>query len=403
MRILQINSTVNTGSTGRSAEELGRLALDKGYESYIAYGRGNRPSASKLIRIGNMKDVAMHGLKTRVFDRHGFGSKRATTELIKRIESVDPDVIGLHNLHGYYLNIEVLFDYLKASGKPAVWTLHDAWSFTGHCSNFDRLACRKWQELCGKCLMKRRYPASVVVDNSRRNFIEKKALFSGVRKLQLIVPSRWLAAHVRNSFLADYPLSVIHNGVNLGIFRPMDSAEDVALKFGTGSRKIVLGVSNIWSRSKGLSDFLLLSEKLGKQYVVVLVGLTRGQIKKLPSDIVGISRTENLTELAELYSAADVFVNPTYADNFPTTNIEALACGTPVVTYNTGGSPEAIDECTGITVEKGDTSALAAAVVKVCESDRDRYRVACRSRAEKYFDKDERFLDYLNLYLSLVQ
>lgn len=403
MRLLQVNSTVSTGSTGRLAEQVGQFAIQQGHESYIAFGRGTPRTSSRLVRIGNARDVIMHGLKTRVLDRNGFGSTRASVDFIRQVHSINPDVIGLHNLHGYYVNVHTLFNYIKAQAKPVVWTLHDAWAFTGHCAYFDPADCQKWRDKCGKCPLKRMYPASLLLDNSRRNFLEKRDLFRGIGRLQLITPSRWLAVHVKNSFLSAYPLRVIHNGVDLGIFRPVDSVVEVSRRFDIKGRKIVLGVSNIWSERKGLRDFVLLSKQLGKRYRILLVGLTPSQLKGMPADIIGITRTESVTQLAQLYSAADVFVNPTYADNFPTTNIESLACGTPIVTYRTGGSPEAVDENTGITVRRGDINALAGAIQQVCDSDRDSYRNACRSKAEKFFDKDQQISEYLKVCTDIMQ
>lgn len=397
MKILQINTSVNTGSTGHIAEDIGKILLKDGHQSFIAAGFTDRPSASQVIKIGNAWDKKLHGLKTRIFDRHGFGSKGATLQLVKEIAQIKPDIIHLHNLHGYYLHIGVLFEYLKKMQLPVVWTLHDCWPFTGHCSHFDRVNCHKWKEQCYACPNIKGYPASFGFDNSRKNFQDKRDIFNGLNNLQIVTPSQWLANHVRNSFLGKYPVHVINNGIDLSVFKTFDIEEDIK-KYNPFGKKIILGVASTWKKRKAFEDFIQLSRLIGQNDQIVLVGLDKMQIKYLPYNITGVKRTESLNELAALYSASDVFVNPTYVDNFPTTNLEALACGTPVITYNTGGSLEAIDTETGIVVEKGDIDGLHKAILQICSKGKDFYSIKCRERAVKLYNKDGRYADYLNLY-----
>ncbi|MHB2153608.1 glycosyltransferase family 4 protein [Calditrichota bacterium GD2] len=399
MRVFQINTTVNSGSHGRIAEEIGQILQSNGHESYIAFGRNEGNSNSRIIKIGNKFDQFMHLMYTRLFDRHGFGAKSSTKTFIEKIEIINPDIIHLHNLHGYYLNIKILFNYIKKKAIPLVWTLHDAWPFTGHCSYFDRVNCNKWQHECNHCPNKHGYPESWLLDNSRKNFHQKKELFNGIPNLIIVTPSLWLKNHVQNSFLKNYPVKVIYNGVDLTIFKPIE-ANNVKRKYGL-KNSFILGVANIWDARKGLNDFIKIRKILPDYIEIFLVGLNKKQISNLPAGIKGIVRTENTQELAAIYSAANVFVNPTYVDNFPTTNIEALACGTPVITYNTGGSPEAVDENTGIVVEKGDLSGLFKAIELVIRKGKKYYTQHCRARAEKLFDKDKRYRDYLALYKKL--
>lgn len=402
MKILQINTSVNTGSTGRITEQIGQKAIQNGYTSIIAYGVScGSGSHSKLIKVGQQSDILLHGIKTRLFDLHGFGSKKATSTLVNKIANLNPDVIGLHNLHGYYLNIEVLFNYLIEIQKPVVWTFHDCWPFTGHCTFFDSVGCEKWIKGCHNCPKTRLYPASFGLDNSKWNYSRKKELFNGLKNMQIITPSRWLANLVKNSFLQDYPVDVIYNGVNIEEFRP--DVFTLPANFPVTEKKIVLGVASVWDKRKGLEDFVKLNRILNNDYRIVLVGLDESQLKDLPSGITGIARTENLQQLAALYGAADVFVNPTWQDNFPTTNIESLACGTPVVTYNTGGSPEAIDDGTGIVVEKGDVKALKMAIEQIIDKDKSVYQDMSRNRALKFFNKEHRFQEYVNLYDRMIQ
>lgn len=399
MRILQINTTVNSGSTGRIAEDIGKVLLDHGHESYIAYGRGNQKSASELIKIGDQTDVWNHGVKTALLDRHGFGSKKATQTLITTIEKIKPDAIGLHNIHGYYLNIKVLFEYLAQKNIPIIWTLHDCWAFTGHCTYFDSVGCEKWKTQCGECPKTKIYPTSYVLDNSKKNYLDKRTLFNLPINVKLITPSNWLKEHVENSFLK-HPVSCIHNGIDLNQFQT-DTAEILIKNMDLTTKKVVLGVASIWDARKGLNDFIQVAEILSEEFQVILIGLSVAQLKKLPKNIIGIERTENIKQLAAYYDLAEVFVNPTYQDNFPTTNLEALACGTPVITYDTGGSPEAINTKTGIVVPKGDITALKTAIETMGSKGKEHYAAACRTRAEHLFNRDHRYLEYLKLYETI--
>ena len=401
MKVLQINTVVNSGSTGRIAEDIGKLLISQGHESYIAFGRGSRPSSSSLIRIGNLRDIRSHVIKTRLFDGHGFGSENATKKLVEEIERIKPDVIHLHNLHGYYLNIEVLFNYLKTSPTPVVWTLHDCWAFTGHCTYFDYVNCFRWQTGCYSCPNKKAYPASWFMDNSKLNYIQKKKLFNSVAMISIVAPSQWLADHVSKSFLGGYPINLIRNGIDLSIFYPRTTG-NIKERLGIGNRFMLLGVASVWDRRKGLDDFIQLNKIIDQDSVIVLVGLSQKQLKNLPEGIIGIARTENIEELAEFYSAADVFLNPTWVDNCPITNSESLACGTPVVTYRTGGSPESIDESSGLVVQKGDNYSLYSAAMKIKVKGKFNYSASCIARASKIYNKNVKYQEYIDLYHSLL-
>ena len=399
-KLLQINGSVNTGSTGRIAEEIGQRAIAVGYESFIAYGRTARESQSKTIKVGTPWDMRWHGLMSLLFDAHGFASTNATIELVRQIDVINPDIILLHNLHGYYLNVEVLLKYLKEKGLPVFWTLHDCWPFTGHCSHFMRYDCERYKSQCHDCPNRNGYPRSLFLDRSKHNFRIKKSLIQGLPNLTFIPVCEWMNKVVAESFMGGVKTKVIYNGVDASTFNPVTIVECNKLKdkYQIPDKKIILGVASTWKKRLALYDFYWLSEQFSSDYQIVLVGMSKSQIKQLPKGIIGIRRTESVQELAALYSLANVFVNPTYVDNFPTTNIEALACGTPVVTYNTGGSPEAIDENTGIVVPKGDKEALKNAIVEVVTKKEKYTSEACRQRAVEHFDKDDRFGDYIELF-----
>lgn len=403
-KLLQLNTVVNCGSTGTITEAIGAMAIANGWESYIAFGRFPRTSESKLIPFGSKWSIFLHGLQTRLFDRHGLGSVLATKKLIKQIKHIQPNVIHLHNIHGYYINIKILFDFLKVADIPVVWTLHDCWAFTGHCSYFDFVQCEKWKTHCEHCPQKKEYPASLFFDRSKNNFSQKKQWFTSVKNMTIVPVSYWLGDLVKESFFADIPIHVIQNGIDTNVFTPQSDAakENIRNKYGIGERRIVLGVASPWAERKGLKDFVRLSEIIGDDIAIVLVGLNKEQIRSLPKNIIGLERTEDRQQLVDLYSAADVFVNPTWEDNFPTTNLEALACGTPVITYKTGGSVEAVTAETGFVVEKGNLLEFAAAISYVIGKGNGHYAQACRARAEKYFNKQVKFEEYYRLYEGLL-
>lgn len=393
MRVLQINSFCGSGSTGRIAADLSRGLREAGHDCLIAYGRDTVLTEIKSLRIGTKADNYVHALNTRLFDNQGFCSVKATKQLIRQIRSYDPDIIHLHNLHGYYLNIEILFDYLRSAQKPIVWTLHDCWAFTGHCAYFDYAGCNKWKTECNRCPQKNRYPASILVDRSHKNYALKKSLFTSVDHMTIVTPSRWLAGLVGQSFLFRYPVKVIPNGIDLQSFQP--TAGNFRAGHHLEDKFIVLGVANVWEKRKGLNYLAELAGVLGENYKIVVVGVTEKQKRHFPGSVLCIPRTNFIKELAGIYTAADVFVNPTMEDNFPTTNLEALACGTPVITFDTGGSPEAIDESCGIVVDRGNLEKLKSAIEWLRQNKIS--SECCRKRAEQ-FSSVKSYNEYLQLY-----
>ena len=394
MKILQINS-VCSGSTGRIAAGVSAVLQEQGHESLLLYGRGGPANGIASERIESKLDFFAHVAYARITDRQGFASTLATKRMIRKIEAFSPDVIQLHNLHGYYLDQSVLLPFLADYGKPVVWTLHDCNAFTGHCAHFDAAGCMRWREQCHDCPLKAEYPKSILMDQSTRNYLEKRELTSRFENLTIVTPSRWLAKLVKQSFLGDRETITIHNGINPAVFHPVES--DLRNRYGIEKdQRLILGVSNYWEPRKGLSTFIDLAERLTENSVVVLVGLSPKQLQALPKNLIGIARTSNAAELAAWYSAADVFVNPTIEDTFPTTQIESLACGTPVVCYDVGGCAESLDDSCGVAIPKGDFPALADAVLRADTMKREN----CLRRA-KLFDQQDRYRDYTALYARL--
>ena len=406
-KLLQINPVLRKStSTGHIMQEIGELAIQHGWKSFIAYSYGRdgiKPCSSELVPVGNKWSVAWHGVVTRLFDRHGLASGRATKDFIRKIDEIKPDIVHIHNIHGYFLNYKELFDYFSRRNIPVVWTVHDCWLYTGHCYYYSYIRCDRWKNGCGNCPQKRKFPASLIFDRSAQNFIDKKKAFTSMPKnLLTIVPvSDWIRNEMKDSFLKDYPFRVIHNGIDLSVFDIYDT-ESVKQKYGLQNRHILLGLASIWSEEKGLNDFIKLAGMLNDDEVIVLVGITPEERKMLPDNVVGIGRTENIRQLAELYAAADVFINPTWQDNYPTVNLEAIACGTPVVTYRTGGSIEVITEDTGMIVEQGDVKGLMDAARIIEHNGKDRYSGACRKYALEHFRKEDRYEDYFRLYDELL-
>lgn len=401
-KLLQINITANWGSHGKIAEDIGALTIENGWDSHIAYGRRSNESKSQLYHIGNMADEYLHGIASRIFDNHGLMSVGATKKLIDYIRQINPDIIHLHNIHGYYLNYPLLFEYLSKYGKPVVWTLHDCWTFTGHCAHYMFANCEKWKTECNNCPLLSNYPASMLFDRSKKNFQQKKQSFLSVDNLTLVPVSKWLEGELRQSFFKTKNIHLIQNGIDVQRFTPIGQKDNILAKYGIPqNKKVILGVASNWYR-KGLDDFIAIRHMLPNDNHIILVGLSKKDKKKLPNNIIGIMRTENIDELVALYSACDVFFNPTWEDNFPTTNLEAMACGTPVITYNTGGSPEVITPETGIVIERGDLQSAVNAIKQVCIKGEKTYNDVCRNNILEHYNRMTMLNNYMALYHSLL-
>ena len=397
MKVLLINSVCGIGSTGRICTDLAQKFEKEGHEVKIAYGRDeNVPKQFEkyAVRIGSNFDVKLHAIRTRLLDEHGFGSQKATRKFLEWAEAYNPDLIWLHNIHGYYIHVEMLFAWIKSRPDMQVkWTLHDCWAFTGHCAYFTMAKCEKWKEYCIACEQKMKYPTSNLKDNCKENFDRKRKAFTGVNNMTMITPSQWLADLTKESFLKEYPVEVHYNKIDTNVFRPVIS--EFRKKYNLEKKKLILGVASVWDERKGLKDFIELSNMLSSDYVIILVGIEKKELmlaqktfsnnyfmfkaitkvqeeniikletgSVIPADVyylykeitgemfegyreecvpvIGIPKTNNVEELAEIYTAVDIFVNPTYEDNYPTVNLEARACGTKVITYNTGGCLETL-------------------------------------------------------------
>ncbi len=400
MKVLQINSVCGIRSTGRICADIADVLREGGDECKIAYGREGVPERYRDIsyRIGSETDVKLHALASRAFDSSGFHSRNSTKKLLSYIDEYKPDLIHLHNIHGYYINIELLFDCLKRKDIPVVWTLHDCWAFTGHCSHYSAVGCEKWRDGCEKCPQKGEYPKSVLCDRSRVNYARKKEFFRGVSDMTIVTPSEWLADQVRQSFLGEYRVEVINNGIDLDVFKPTES--DFRVRYGLEDKKIVLGVATAWGERKGLGRFISLANMLGDGYRVVLVGLTEKQISLLPENVLGMARTDSPRELAEIYSAADICLSLSSEETMGLTVVEANACGTPAAVFDKTALPELIDGNNGIVfkeaVLESVSDELKALDTSVFSAE------ACVNAAKKY-EKRKKYEKYVELYKEMLK
>lgn len=369
MRILMINVVCGIRSTGRICTDIADALTAQGHEVKIAYGRETVPEKYQkyAVKIGSDFGIKIHGLRARLFDGAGFGSKLDTKKFIEWVKEFDPDVIHLHNIHGYYINIEVLFDYLHTCGKKIIWTLHDCWAFTGHCAHYENAECYKWKDVCDDCTCKEVYPTCNGISRSKVNFNRKRTAFSNIQNMTIVTPSEWLRDQVQQSFLKEYPVVVIHNGIDTRNFYPRGNNTDLLEKFGLEGKKVAIAVGTSWfAETKGLKYLLDLNDKISDDWVIVIVGVTEEVKKTLPESIIAIERSNSVDELADWYSIADVMINPTLEDTYPTVNLEAISCGTPVISFKTGGSSESA-EMYGCTVEKKDVDGLVRAMGRISD------------------------------------
>ena len=395
MKIAQLNCSFN-GSPGTLMKLLSDTMNRKQIENRMYYTFGTADS-ELAVKYSTDTRIKFNALRSRITGKYGFVSNNETTKLISLLNDFQPDLVHIHTIHGHDLNVAHFFQYLSEKQIPVVYTIHDTWPFTGYCPNYNWSHCMKWQDYCHGCPVYHTY--SWFFDRSEENFNKKKEALLSLSSLTLVTPSSWMKAQIQNCFLRKANCEVIPNGIDTDVFTPVSS--DLKQRLGIENQYMILSLANAISADKGLNDLLHLHDSLPVNYRLVLVGVSEQLKSQLPADILAFPRTSSKAELAEYYSNADVMVNPTHGDNFPTVNIESLACGTPVVTYDVGGSPEALDETAGMVVPEGDIPALCEAVKTVAETN-DRRTAHCRTKAVRYYDKNIFTSTYMDLYQTIL-
>lgn len=398
--LLQINIMSNLLSTGIIAEDIANVAYKRGWDCYIAYARASRPGICKEIRIGCKIDTYIHYLENRLFDREGLSSRNATRKLINVIKDIHPDIVHLHNIHDHYLNYKILFEYLNQTDIKVVWTFHDFWAITGHCHYFVDANCEKWKSQCDVCPLQHSTVNSFI-DRSKRNFELKKKLFNANNNLTIVPVSYWVGEQVKQSFLKDKRIEVIPNGINVDFFCQTNTPHNERIP---RDKFVILAVAKDWSPGdrKGFDDYLKLSEILNNDEVIVLVGVKPSQMSSLPSNIIGIEKTNNQIELISIYRQSDVLLSLSSAETFGMTIVEANACGVPVVVYDNTAPPLLVTPETGFIAENGNVKDVYEKIQIVKEKGKEHFNDACITHVKQHYNKDTNYKKYIDLYEDLL-
>lgn len=400
--LVQFNPVANWGSTGRLAEDIGDVTMAAGWVSYIAYGRQFNPSSSYLLPVGGRLSVITHTLKTRLFDRQGFGSYFATKRLLKIFDEIKPDLFQFHNVHGNFLNLPLVLKYAAERDIPIVWSLHDCWSMTGHCSHFIGIGCEKWKTECHHCPLKSQYPNSWLLDSSRRNFQEKKKLIEAVPRITIVSGSKWLAEIARQSYFSNRTISVIPDGIDTDIYRPRSNGAELRQKLGIKDKFVILAAGTGWGEAKGFYDYGKLRSMLSNDYAIVLVGMNQEWLEKVPEGVIGLPRTKTPIELSEYYSMADCVMSLSRMESFGLTPVEGFACGTPAIVYDNTALPELITPETGFVAKSLDVSDVKDKVETLRRIGKDHFTNHCREIALAKYDRNVCYNDYLRIYHSMI-
>lgn len=399
-KLLQISTSANWGAIGRIAEQINVLAQNNGWDTYFAYGRCITSSTSHAIKVGSMFDEYMHYAEHRLFDNDGLASRNATKTLIRDIKRIKPDILHIHNIHDHWLNYKLLFEYVNTLDIPIVWTFHDCWPFTGGCTHFTLLNCYRWKDdRCGKgCPLRNNDVLRHLFDKTEKHYQLKRELFTNSKNLTIVPVSLWLESVVRDSFLKNSQIVTIHNGVDIDVFKPIES-KAIRDKYNIGDAQYVLGVNGVWNVNKGWNDFFDLNNRLPNGVRMVLVGLNKEKLKEARDfGIIGIPQTDDVNELAAIYSGASVFLNLSREETLGMTTIESMSCGTPVVVYDSTAVSEPVSPSTGIIVAPGDVEGAANAIKSILEKGKKHYSFSCRTHIEENYNKDDRYKDYIKLF-----
>jgi glycosyltransferase involved in cell wall biosynthesis len=399
MKILQINLVNGSKSTGRTTIELTDYLNSNGHQAYVAcsFGLGK----DYEYQIGTSIGKRLHSLFSRIFGNQGYYSKFSTSKLIKYIDELKPDVVHLRNLHGNYINLNILFDYISRKNLPTVITLHDTWFYTGKCCFYTEANCFKWQKECGNCPQLRRDNPSWFVDKTKSNLLDKKNWLKNIPRLAVIGVSDWITDESRKSILKSANIIYrIYNWIDLDEFQPVESF-GLRSSLGLEEQFIIIGVASKWGERKGLSSFIELSQMISDKMKIILIGKIEDKFT-LPSNIISIPETHSKKELAQYYSLADVFITFSKEESFGKVTAEALACGTPAIVYDSTANSEIVSEECGYVVDSGNIKKVVEKIKEIELRGKKVYSDNCRKFVTKNFNKEDRIKDYLEIYNKII-
>jgi len=400
MRILQINAVSTYGSTGRNVAEIEDYLNSRGDVCATAAPIGR--VRTNGYKIGTGFDRKVHSLLSRILGTQAYFSRGSTKKLLKYMERYKPDIVHLNNLHGNYINLRMLFEFLIDKDIPTVITLHDCWFYTGKCCHYTVDQCNRWETGCGNCPRLHKDNPSWFFDRTPKMWKDKKRLISSVQRLAVVGVSDWITNEARGSFLASSTRTTrIYNWIDLEIFRPTDS-DILREKLGVRGKFIVLGVASGWSNAKGLNMFIELAESIPDNMIIILVGNINSYIP-LPSNVIHIEETGSTNELVEYYSLADVLANLSMEETFGKVSAEALACGTPIITYGSTANPELVGDGCGYVIDNNDICNIKKYLFEICENGKHYYSEKCVAFAEANFNKRDRIEDYRMLYNEMIK
>lgn len=405
MKVIQINAVYGYGSTGVIVKDIENALLEEGNESRIVYQHSNLVKTDiNGLQMGNVVDWKIHAILTRVLGKQGYASGNSTKRLIKYLETEKPDIVHLHNLHANYININQLLSYLAKKNIATILTLHDCWFFTGKCFHFTMCGCEKWKIGCGKCPQNKEDVKSLFWDKSKQVFKDKKEKFQAIQNLTIVGCSDWIKNLAKESpIFRNKQLVRIYNGVDTDIFHPKKENK-FRETYGLTGQFIILGMANKWLQDMNKETFRKIRETLLPDELIVIVGCSEEQKSELKQyfNVLSIGYISNRNKLAEIYSAADVFVNMTFEDTLPTVNMESICCGTPVITYNSCGSPELISPgITGYVIPQKSVKELRNAINRIKQGFIDKEK--CAYVGKNKFDKRRQYKEYLQLYDRVLE
>lgn len=399
MKIVQINTTFNQGSIGRTTAEVHGYLVANGDASYVFTSTVD-DKANNVYCIGNTFDHKIHGLLSKLFGLQAYFSHVPTRKLLRKLDGIKPDVVHLRNLHSNYINLPMLLRYLAKKNIATVLTLHDCWFITGKCCYYTHVNCDKWKSECHDCPALKYDNVSWFFDRTRKVYNDKKRLFSAIPRLAVCGNSQWTTDQASKSFLKDASyVGRIYNWIDQEVYH-FEDCQDLRVKHNLEGKFVVLGVSQGWSNRKGLDIFIKLANSL-PLVKFVLVGKMNSN-EQLPDNIISVGQTQNIKELCKYYSLADVFINPSLQETFGKVSAEALCCGTPIIVNNATANPELVGDGCGYVVNNNDISEYVSCLNRIQTAGKGAFSSKCIAFAKENFDRETNIREYINLYHKLI-